>query len=337
MKNELSIGIVGAGGFAAFAATAFLQVPGIKIAAVTDVQPEASQNFAQAFQAKVYPEYESFLEDPKIDLVYIATPPYLHFEQSKLALLAGKHVICEKPATLKTKEVEELRDKELICYAYDASARHLLDYIKSKNSKKDSKPQFTDSPFLMYSLEEPNRMLEIAESLAAKSSRLWRENLNAARRYIDAPYLTNSEVMDLREERLADFLNIQGQSLLLQNKFAEARKILEEAVTRSKQKNALINQNYVEALIKSGNIKASIEAMKVMMSNGKSTESIDKFYAQYTNSTIDSLKITSLNSAKKRLEERLINRDAPDFVFHDVSGREVHSGCLLYTSPSPRD
>jgi len=225
-----------------------------------------------------------------------------------------------------TKEVEELQDKELICYAYDASARHLLDYIQSKNNKKDSKPQFTDSPFLMYSLEEPNKMLEIAESLAAKSSRLWRENLNAARRYIDAPYLTNSEVMDLREERLADFLNIQGQSLLLQNKFAEARKILEEAVTRSKQKNALINQNYVEALIKSGNIKASIEAMKVMMSNGKSTESIDKFYAQYTNSTIDSLKIISLNSAKKRLKERLINRDAPDFVFHDVNGREVRSG-----------
>ncbi len=108
MKNELSIGIVGAGGFAAFAATAFLQVPGIKIVAVTDVQPEASQKLAQAFQAKVYWEYEPFLKDPQIELVYIATPPYLHFEQSKLALLSGKHVICEKPATLKTKEVEEL-------------------------------------------------------------------------------------------------------------------------------------------------------------------------------------------------------------------------------------
>jgi predicted dehydrogenase len=108
MKNELSIGIVGAGGFAAFAATAFLQVPGIKIVAITDVQPEASQKLAHTFQAKVYPEYESFLKEPNIDLVYIATPPFLHFEQSRLALLAGKHVICEKPAALETKEAEEL-------------------------------------------------------------------------------------------------------------------------------------------------------------------------------------------------------------------------------------
>ena len=41
-------------------------------------------------------------------LVYIATPPFLHYQQSKMALLAGKHVICEKPAALHVKEAEEL-------------------------------------------------------------------------------------------------------------------------------------------------------------------------------------------------------------------------------------
>ncbi len=53
-------------------------------------------------------QYEAFLEDDRIDLVYIATPPFLHYKQSKMALLQGKHVICEKPAALKTSEAEEL-------------------------------------------------------------------------------------------------------------------------------------------------------------------------------------------------------------------------------------
>ena len=47
--------------------------------------------------------------DDKIALVYIATPPFLHYEISKNALLAGKHVICEKPAALKTSDAEELK------------------------------------------------------------------------------------------------------------------------------------------------------------------------------------------------------------------------------------
>jgi predicted dehydrogenase len=41
--------------------------------------------------------------------LYIATPPWLHYTQSRNALLAGKHVICEKPAALTTSEAEELR------------------------------------------------------------------------------------------------------------------------------------------------------------------------------------------------------------------------------------
>ena len=63
---------------------------------------------AKEHDAKVYDNSETFLEDENIDLVYIATPPFLHYHQSKMALIAGKHVICEKPAALKTSEAEEL-------------------------------------------------------------------------------------------------------------------------------------------------------------------------------------------------------------------------------------
>jgi len=60
------------------------------------------------FELQVYDELEDLLKSERIDLIYIATPPYLHYVQAKKALMAGKHVICEKPAALKSGEAEEL-------------------------------------------------------------------------------------------------------------------------------------------------------------------------------------------------------------------------------------
>ena len=107
-NSEIKIGIVGAGGFAIFASHCFLKVPGLEIVAIFDINEKACSVMADEFTAKPYSDYVLFLLDKNIDLVYIATPPYLHYSQSKAALLAGKHVICEKPAALFTLEAEEL-------------------------------------------------------------------------------------------------------------------------------------------------------------------------------------------------------------------------------------
>jgi len=52
--------------------------------------------------------FEEMLKQPDIDVVHICTPNFLHFSQSKAALLAGKHVVCEKPLATKIEEAEEL-------------------------------------------------------------------------------------------------------------------------------------------------------------------------------------------------------------------------------------
>jgi len=57
---------------------------------------------------KVVRDFKNILNDDKIDLVVINTPNFLHFEMAKNALLAGKHVIIEKPFTRTVKEAEEL-------------------------------------------------------------------------------------------------------------------------------------------------------------------------------------------------------------------------------------
>lgn len=54
-------------------------------------------------------DYDSILSNPEIDTVYVALPNHLHYHYAKQALEAGKHVICEKPFTLRERELMSCR------------------------------------------------------------------------------------------------------------------------------------------------------------------------------------------------------------------------------------
>ncbi|MBQ7223594.1 MAG: Gfo/Idh/MocA family oxidoreductase [Erysipelotrichaceae bacterium] len=56
---------------------------------------------------KVYANYHELLADQDIDCVYIATPHASHYQIMKDALLAGKHVLCEKAITTSSAQLEE--------------------------------------------------------------------------------------------------------------------------------------------------------------------------------------------------------------------------------------
>ncbi|MFC3931395.1 Gfo/Idh/MocA family protein [Streptococcus dentapri] len=53
-------------------------------------------------------DYQEILQNPDVDTVYIGTPNHTHYTYAKQALLADKHVICEKPFTLTLSELEDL-------------------------------------------------------------------------------------------------------------------------------------------------------------------------------------------------------------------------------------
>lgn len=55
-----------------------------------------------------YNDLEKLLANPEIKAVTIASPPFLHFEMAKQAILAGKHILLEKPMTLRGSETMEL-------------------------------------------------------------------------------------------------------------------------------------------------------------------------------------------------------------------------------------
>jgi predicted dehydrogenase len=106
--REIGIGVIGMGGFGLFAVQQFLQVPHTKLVAIAGSKREEAVTVAKRFGAEQLGSLEELVNHPDVDLVYIATPPFLHYEQSMLALNAGKHVICEKPLAMNSEQGEEM-------------------------------------------------------------------------------------------------------------------------------------------------------------------------------------------------------------------------------------
>ena len=70
---------------------------------------EKADYLKEKFGAEMsFDNLSKMFEDPKIDLVYIASPNSLHYKQAKMCLLANKNVICEKPFFTNTKELDDL-------------------------------------------------------------------------------------------------------------------------------------------------------------------------------------------------------------------------------------
>ena len=80
-----------------------------KLVAVGSRHLDNAQEFAAAHGIPhAYGSYEDLLNDPHIDAIYIATPHTLHADNAIAALKAGKHVLCEKPATTSPEELERI-------------------------------------------------------------------------------------------------------------------------------------------------------------------------------------------------------------------------------------
>jgi len=59
-------------------------------------------------QVKVYDNYQDLCLDPKVDIIYVSTTHNFHFDNVRMALEAGKHVLCEKPMGISLEETEAM-------------------------------------------------------------------------------------------------------------------------------------------------------------------------------------------------------------------------------------
>ncbi len=112
-------GILGAAKFAQnHMGPAIHAAKGAELAALATSSEEKAAGFrAFAPGLRLHDSYEALLADPGIDAVYIPLPNTLHLEWSLKAIAAGKHVLTEKPMTMRAAEFDQL------IAARDASGR----------------------------------------------------------------------------------------------------------------------------------------------------------------------------------------------------------------------
>lgn len=94
----LKVGILGAGGIAERAMVEpSHDVEGVEVIAIGARDPERAGVFAERLNLPLAGSYDDVLNNPDIDLIYLALPPIVHADLAVRALQAGKHVLCEKP------------------------------------------------------------------------------------------------------------------------------------------------------------------------------------------------------------------------------------------------
>lgn len=84
-----------------------IEAAGDRVAAVCSRSRERAAELGQG-KALVYTELDEMLKNPDIDVVYLCIPNVLHADAALRCLRAGKHVLCEKPATISAAEMEEI-------------------------------------------------------------------------------------------------------------------------------------------------------------------------------------------------------------------------------------
>lgn len=109
MPKKIRWGILGPGGIAHKFAIGLKAVPDAKISAVGSRDPQRANTFADTFDIPHrHGSYIELVNDPEVDVIYVATPHPFHKECAMLCLEAGKAVLCEKPLTVDAEQAQEM-------------------------------------------------------------------------------------------------------------------------------------------------------------------------------------------------------------------------------------
>lgn len=114
------------------------ELPGVEVVSLFGrpaAQERLEQLRAEHGIARVYTDLDACLADPDVDTVYVALPNHVHHRFARAALLAGKHVICEKPFTLTLTEFDDLvelaRERGLVLVEAITTV-HLPNFLAAK-------------------------------------------------------------------------------------------------------------------------------------------------------------------------------------------------------------
>jgi len=119
MDKKLKVGVIGTGFIGPIHIENARRSFKAEVIALAENNLELAKTKAAMYDVPLYyDDYRKLLENQDIDVVHVCSPNFLHYQMAKDALLAGKHVVCEKPLTLTRAEGEDLlalaADKKLV-------------------------------------------------------------------------------------------------------------------------------------------------------------------------------------------------------------------------------
>jgi predicted dehydrogenase len=104
-----NIAVIGCGNWGPKHVRSFASLAGSRVDVIVDVDPARLEAVRQVHPGvRCEHDHWAALDDPAVDAVVVATPIHTHYELVRDALMAGKHVLCEKPLCETAKEGAEL-------------------------------------------------------------------------------------------------------------------------------------------------------------------------------------------------------------------------------------
>lgn len=109
MRRTLKVGVIGTGFIGPAHIEAARRTFLAEVVALADINEDVARRKANDLAVGLaFGDYRELLRQDHIEVVHICTPNHLHYTMAKEALLAGKHVVCEKPLAMNRREAEEL-------------------------------------------------------------------------------------------------------------------------------------------------------------------------------------------------------------------------------------
>jgi predicted dehydrogenase len=139
--NATTIGVIGCGYWGPNLLRNFAENEAAQLRWISDLDETRLAAMGRRYPAaRTTSDYQKLIADPELDAVAVVTPVATHFQIAKEALLAGKHVLVEKPLTATTREAEELielaeRNRRILMvdhtFVYTGAVRKMKEILAS--------------------------------------------------------------------------------------------------------------------------------------------------------------------------------------------------------------
>lgn len=128
LRKPLRVGVIGTGFIGKQHVEAIRRIPNLEVLSVADSNEDRAKEIAaQLGVPKAYGDYHAMINDPEIDVIHNCTPSAFHFSINKEAILKHKHIYCEKPLALDSKEsgaLVKMAEKGHIAVGVNFNYRH---------------------------------------------------------------------------------------------------------------------------------------------------------------------------------------------------------------------